>query len=462
MSSEVDRRNNGSAAGRHTVERRSLTSVLTRQQHIAEVAKRYAGTPMTTLSHHMDEYFLREAFSRLNKDSAKGCDGVSVKEYGKELNKHLPDLLERAKSGRFKAPPVKRAFIPKNEKEQRPIGIPTTESKLLERAVVMLLEPVYENDFYDCSYGFRPNRSPHKALDALRESLVRMKGGWILDVDIRKYFDTIPHAPLREILRKRVKDKVILRLIGKWLKAGVQHEDVVTYSEEGTPQGGVISPLLSNIYLHEVLDAWYMEEVKPLLRGKSDLIRYADDFVMVFEQREDALRVWRVIGKRFRKYGLELHPDKTRLVNFLHPWEGKGKPETFDFLGFTHYWKKTRRNGFSVTKKTSGKKFKKSLRAVWDWCKKNRHLSMRDQHQEILKKLRGHLSFYSVTGNFRALMRFKHKMLEIWRYWLNRRSRKKDGMKKRRFYLLISSVFQIPPVKIVHLAVKPRQMILNF
>jgi len=234
-------------------------------------------------------------------------------------------------------------YIPKNEREKRPISIPTVEDKLLQRAVYMLMEPIYESDFLDCSYGFRPRRSPHQALTALRGHLKEMDGGWVLDMDIRKYFDSIPHAQLKEVLRKRVNDSVILRLVAKWLRAGVLEDRVLTQSREGTPQGGVISPLLSNIYLHEVLDSWFEESVKPRMRGKAQMIRFADDCVMVFKHLSDAQRVMNVLTKRLAKYGLELHPEKTRLVDFRHPWDSGRKPETFDFLGFTHYWGKTGR-----------------------------------------------------------------------------------------------------------------------
>lgn len=277
MSSQGDRPGHERAAGRHGAEKRPLTNVKTRQQHIAHVARKYTDSPLTTLGHHMDMLWMREAFKRLNKDSATGVDGVTVAEYAENLEANLANLLEMAKSGRYRPPPVKRVHIPKNEKETRPIGIPTVEDKLLQRAVAMLLEPIYEADFLDCSYGFRPHRSSHKALDALREAIKGMKGGWVLDADIRSYFDTIPHSQLNEILRHRVKDSVILRLLAKWLKAGVLEDGAITYKEHGTPQGGVVSPMISNIYLHTVLDVWFEKVVCPRLKGRAKLIRFADD-----------------------------------------------------------------------------------------------------------------------------------------------------------------------------------------
>jgi len=291
VSSEGERPGNDSATGRHAAEKRPLTSVRTRQEHIAHIAKKYRDSPLTTLSYHLDMLWMREAFSRLNKDSAPGVDGVGVEIFAKDLEANLARLLEEAKSGRYIPPPVKRVQIPKSEKETRAIGMPTVGSKVLERAVTMLLEPIYENDFLDSSYGFRPDRSSHQALDRLRERLMEMKGGWVLDLDIRKYFDTIPHAQLKEILRHRVKDTVILRLIAKWLRAGIMENGELSASREGTPQGGVISPLLSNIYLHEVLDVWFETEIKPRLRDSAHLIRFADDSVTRRHERRNVCEV---------------------------------------------------------------------------------------------------------------------------------------------------------------------------
>ena len=419
MSSEGERPGNDSATGRHAAEKRPLTSVKTRQEHIAHIAKKYRDSPLTTLSHHMDILWMREAFSRLNKDSAPGVDGVGVETFAKDLEANLADLLEQAKSGRYIPPPVKRAHIPKNEKETRAIGMPTVGSKVLERAVTMLLEPVYENDFLDCSYGYRPGRSPHQALGTLRERLMEMEGGWVLEVDIRKYFDTIPHSQLKEILRHRVKDTVILRLIAKWLRAGIIEEGELTVNREGTPQGGVVSPLLSNIYLNEVLDVWFEEVIKPRLKGPAHLIRFADDAVMVFKRLDDAKRVLGVLPKRFGKYGLNIHPEKTRLVDFRHPWDSRKKPETFDFLGFIHYWGKTRKGGYSVKVKTASKKQRFRLQEVGEWCKKNRHKSLEWQHEKLCKKLQGHYAYYGIQGNHASIAAYCNRVIHLWRYWLH-------------------------------------------
>ena len=387
---------------------------------------------------------------------------MTVREYAVDLESNLADLLERAKSGCYRPPLGKRVQIPKNEKETRPISISTTENKVLERAVTMLLEPIYEAEFLDCSYGFRPKRSAHQALDEIRGKLMGMNGGWVLDVDLRKFFDTIPHAQLMELLRLRVRDSVILRLVVKWLRAGVLEDGVFTISEDGTPQGGVISPMLSNIYLHNVLDLWFEEMIKPRLKGEAHLIRFADDFVIIFKDMVDAQRVLDVLPKRFEKFGLKIHPDKTRLVDFCHPWDSERKPETFDFLGFTHYWGKTRKGGFSVKKKTSSKKLRRSLKGMHEWCKKYRHKSLEWQYNKICLKLQGHYAYYGVTGNYSSVAEFRHHVIHIWQHWLNRRSRKRDGMGWHRFHVLLTSKFQIPPARIIHKAVREMQLDLNF
>jgi group II intron reverse transcriptase/maturase len=407
--------------------------------------------------------WMQEAFCRLKKDKAPGVDGVTVEAYAENLEANLAELLELAKSGRYRTPPVRRVHIPKNEKETRPIGIPTVADKVLQRAVSMLLEPIYERKFLDCSYGFRPRRSAHQALDALRAALMGLNGGWVLDVDIRRYFDSIPHSQLQEILRRRVKDSVILRLLAKWLRAGVLEDGVVTVSEDGTPQGGVISPLLSNIYLHTVLDVWFENVVCPRLQGAAKLFRFADDFVVVFERQDDAQRVLEVLSKRFGKYGLTIHPDKTRLVDFRHPWAIGRRPGTFAFLGFTHYWGKTRKGGFSIRKKTASQKLRRSLQAISLWCKEHRHQRLAWQHQRICQKLQGHYAYYGVTGNYASLAVFRDYALRAWRYWLNRRSRKRDGMSWERFHSLLQSVrFHVPLARIVHKWQRHTQLCLGF
>ena len=434
--------------------------VLTKQQRIAELAREHPQLAFTSLNHHLDEEWLAEAANRVRVDSAPGVDGKTMADYQQGLEARLRDLIDRAKSGQYVAPPVKRVRIPKGDgKETRPIGMPTIEDKVLQRAIVMVLEPIYEQDFEPFSFGFRPERSAHQALDLLWRQITALGTGWILDVDIRKYFDTLEHRHLREILEHRVKDGVILRLIGKWLNAGVMEEHQLTYPKEGTPQGGVISPLLSNIYLHEVLDTWWVRMVQPVLRGKSFLIRYADDFVMGFELKSDAERVYRIIFQRFEKFGLRLHPEKTRLVPFGRPegpQAGDRTQHTFDFLGFTHYWGKTRKGGWTVMRKTSRQRFNRSLKAIHQGCRINCHEALRIQVEKLGLKLKGHYGYYGIIGNFRSLQSYRWRVISSWRFWLNRRSREPGSMPWERMHRLLE-IWYIPPARVVHsIFAKPR------
>ena len=285
----------------------NLGSVLTVQERIAKLAQRTPEIAFYSLAHHIDLNWLQEAYDRTRKDGAPGIDDVTGRGYAENLYENLQNLHDRVKSGTYKAPPVKRVYIPKGSgRETRPIGIPAFEDKVLQRAVVMLIEPIYEHDFHDASYGFRPGRSAHQALDAVWKTAMDVAGGWVMEVDIRKFFDTLDHAHMREFVQRRVRDGVLRRLIGKWLKAGVMEDGAVTYPETGSPQGGVISPLLANIYLHYVLDEWYEKEVKPLLQSEGRLIRYADDFVIIFRKRHDAERVMEVMP-------MGLHSNQCRL-----------------------------------------------------------------------------------------------------------------------------------------------------
>jgi group II intron reverse transcriptase/maturase len=386
----------------------------------------------TTLAHHIDIDWLHEAFRRTRKDGATGVDRQTAEEYATHLEDNLRSLLNRAKSGTYRAPPTRRVNVPKGTgAETRPIGIPTFEDKVLQRAVTMVLEAVYEQDFLDCSYGFRPARSAHQALNALWSEATKIGGGWVLEVDIRKFFDTLDHEHLRKILRRRVLDGVLLRLIGKWLNAGVLEDGVITYPNSGSPQGGVISPMLANIYLHEVLDTWFEREVKPRLLGRATLVRYADDAVLLFGQEPDAHRVMHVLSKRFGKYGLTVHPEKTRLVNFrrpdlrLPPSRGATKGiGSFDLLGFTHFWSKSLTGKWIVKRSTAKDRFRRALQRVSTWCRTHLHDSLRAQQQALAQKLRGHFGYFGIIGNSEALGRFRHEVIRVWRKWLDRRSQR--------------------------------------
>ena len=431
-------------------------SVSTKQQRIARLAKQSPDMGFTSLNHYLDDEWMREAFKRIRKKSSPGLDGITVGEYGRNLEENIPDLLERAKSGKYVAPPVVRKDIPKGDgKETRPIGKPTTEDKLLQRAVVMLLESIYEQDFLECSKGFRPGRSAHQALEEMWSQIMGMGGGWVLDVDLREFFTTLVHKYLRELIRHRVRDGVILRLIGKWLKAGVLERGKVWYPEAGTPQGGVISPLLSNIYLHYVLDKWFEQEVRPYLRGQARMIRYADDFVIVFKNKREALQVKEQMIRRLAEYGLKVHPDKTRLVRFIPEGDGRPKPGTFNFLGFTHYWGKSRSGRWVVKRKTAKDRFVRSVRNIRQWCKDNRHKGLRVQRAALSRKVQGHYGYYGITGNYEQLKRYYDQVKRSWRFWLNRRQRRGD-MPWSRFNRILE-YFSLPPPRVVHsvYAVKP-------
>jgi group II intron reverse transcriptase/maturase len=380
----------------------------------------------------MDVEWLREAYERTRKDGALGVDGQSAKTYAENLEGNLQRLLDSAKSGTYRAPPTRRVQIPKSNGQTRPLGIPTFEDKVLQRAVVMLLEPVFEQDFLDCSYGFRPKRNAHQALGKLRDTLMAMGGGWVLEADIRKYFDTIDHAHLRTLIRQRIGDGVVLRLLGKWLNAGVMERGQLSYPESGTPQGGVISPMLANIFLHVVLDTWFESEVKHRLRGCATLVRYADDFVIAFEREDDARRVYEVLPKRFEKYGLALHPEKTRLVKFQRPPESKRttgtrggtERETFDLLGFTLHWARSQRGYWVIQAKTARDRFSRTLHRLNDWCRQNRHRPVREQWQRIRQSLVGHFTYFGIIGNAGRLLALRHEVYRLWRNWLNRRSQR--------------------------------------
>jgi len=414
-----------------TGETLSSQTVTTKLERIANMAKQVPAV-LTTLAHYIDIDWLHEAHRRTRKDGARGVDGQSAEQYERDLESNLKSLLDRAKAGTYRAPPVRRVYIPKGDGQERPLGIPTYEDKMLQRAVAMVLEAVYEQEFLDCSYGFRPGRSAHQALGVLRDTVMEMRGAWVLEVDVRKFYDTIDHAQLRTVLGRRIGDGVILRLIGKWLHAGVMEEGEWKRADAGTPQGGVISPILANVFLHEVLDTWFEREVLPRLSGRARLVRYADDFVIAFDEEQDARRVMEVLPKRFGKFDLTLHPDKTRLVRFHPPSDDRkgdddgdeGGTGTFDLLGFTHFWKKSQRGHWVVQVKTAKSRLSLALKRFSDWCRKHRHRPVAEQWKTLTAKLRGHNAYFGIIGNAGALLVIRHAAYRIWRQWLNRRSQR--------------------------------------
>lgn len=404
-----------------------LDPVSTKLQRIAELAKRDPGCSFTSLAYHIDLAWLERAYQLTRKDGAAGIDGVTAQVYEHDLETNLKQLLEAAKSGRYYAPPVKRAWIPKGDGSKlRPIGIPTLEDKVLQRAVAMVLEAVYEQDFHDFSYGFRPGRSAHQALATVWNELGATQGGWVLELDIESFFDTLVHQHLRAFIKQRVCDGVICKLIDKWLKAGVMEDGQLSYREEGTPQGGVVSPILANVYLHHVLDQWFAAEVRPRLRGRCALIRYADDAVMTFSDETDARKVLEVLPKRFARYGLRLHPGKTRLVHFVpQPWCGESQNHSFDLLGFTHYWGKSQKGRWVIKRKTAKDRLQRALTRIKHWCQQHRHDPVKEQFAALSRKLIGHYGYYGIIGNRPSLYRFRMETIRIWIKWMGRRSQRR-------------------------------------
>jgi group II intron reverse transcriptase/maturase len=372
---------------------------------------------------------LWEAFDSLRKDAAVGVDGVTYAEYEEHLVENLVKLHEKLKDKTYRAQPLRRIYIDKEDgRSRRPISIPCLEDKIVQRATVELLNAIFEQDFLDCSYGFRPGRSAHDALDEVGRVICHGPTEYVLELDISSYFDSIVRKQLMEMIEHRISDASILGLIGKWINIGVVDEGRLLTSETGTGQGQVISPLLANIYLHHVLDAWFEAEVKPRLRGKAFEIRYADDGLLCFQFLEDAQRVLEVLPKRFAKYGLTLHPEKTRLVKFgrsaYHQAKRtKTKAATFDFLGFTHRCATSRAGKFTMHVSTMKKRLRRALLAIAAWCREHMHTPLEYQQQMLNAKLRGHYQYYGRRTNYRSLEKFVHTVRRIWRRWLERRTR---------------------------------------
>lgn len=429
----------------------SSPTISTKLQQIAKQAQDYPEMVFTTLVHQIDVDFLREAFHKTRKDAAPGVDGVTAQAYAVHLEENLQDLHARLRTGKYRAQPVVRVWLAKEDGSQRPIGKPVFEDKVVQRAVVMLLEAVYEQDFYACSYGFRPGRSGHQALHELRTQCMEKSIGWIVDLDVCGFFDNLDHTGLREILSQRVGDGGLLRLIGKWLNAGVIEDEQVSYPDKGTPQGGVHSPILGNLFLHHVLDEWFETVVKPRMQGHVFLIRFADDAIIGCQLASDAQRIMEVLPKRFGRFGLTLHREKTRLVRFGRP-QRRGQPDrpngTFDFLGFRHYWGKSRRCFWVVKRKTARKRVRRAVKMFWRWCREHRHEPLGVQHATLCQKLRGYYQYYAIRGNYRVLAWVQRQVVRAWRYWLSRRSHR-SGISWERFETLCQ-VFPLPKPRILH------------
>ena len=392
--------------------------VSTVEMQIAARSGKHLDEALTNLNQFIDEEFLMACFKTLNRQSASGVDGQSWKDYHEQIDERIPQLLSAFRNGTYKAPPIRRTYIPKEDGTQRPLGIPTIEDKLLQTAVSKVLTPVYEGIFHSSSYGFRPGKSQHQALEALFKE-VSLKGKrYIIDADIKNYFGTINLVQLRECLDHKIKDGVIRKMLDKWLKAGVREEGQVSYPTMGTPQGGSISPLLSNIFLHYVLDDWYVKDIQPRLAGESFIIRYADDFLLGFTHESDARRVMEVLFKRFEKYGVTLHPEKTKLIVLNNHQDDN----TFDFLGFTHYMGKSRKGRPILKRRTSKKKLKGSLKRMAQWLRENRHAyTFEGLIVELNRKLDGYYEYYGITFNSRSLQKYFEQVKRSLFKWINRR-----------------------------------------
>lgn len=399
----------------------------TELERISKRAKQDHTLQFTSLAHLLTVEMLGEAYHRLRKDASPGVDGITTEEYEQDLAGNLQDLHQRLREGRYRAQPVRRVYIEQDGK-RRPLGIPALEDKIVQRAVVSILEAIYEQDFLPCSFGYRPGRGAHDALNEVFRAIVVSKVNYVLEVDIKGYFQNIVHEHLMAFLQQRIKDSNLLRLIGKWLHAGVLEEGRLLAVTRGTSQGAVISPILANVYLHYVLDEWMETVVKPRMRGEMYLIRYADDLITCFQHREDAERVARVLRKRFAKYGLELHEEKTRLITFGRLAEAtlrgqdQGKPPTFDFLGFTHICARSRNGRFTVHVRTARKRLHRVMKRMAEWCRDHRHWSLPEQHRAISRALLGHYAYYGRPSNWSSLNRVLIFTTRTWFKWLRRRS----------------------------------------
>jgi len=429
----------------------SSQTVSTKLQWIAEQAVRDPKRVFTSLAHLIDVDFLKEAYHRTRKNAAPGVDGVTAEEYGKNLDENLRNLHERLRTGRYKAPPAKRVWLDKDDGGKRPIGMAGFEDKIAQRAVAMILGAVYEQDFESFSHGFREGHSQHQALHEVREKCREIGVAWIVDADVAKFFDSLDWNLLLKIIKRRVNDGALLRLIGKWLNAGVMEGLTLIHPEKGTPQGGVISPVLSNIFLHHVLDRWYVRDVRPRLQGRSFLIRFADDFLIGCEREDDARRVLAALPKRFSLFKLAIHPEKTALIRFRKPSSVKktdNENGTFEFLGFTHFWAKARQGFWVIKRQTAKQRLSRAMKSLWQWCRDHRHDSLSEQYRMLCLKLRGHYQYYGIRTNYRMLVAVMRQVEKAWRYWLSRRSSK--GYIGWEDFERLRRVFRLPKPRIYH------------
>ena len=404
---------------------------LTKLALISQRARKEPQLQFTSLAHLLDVDFLRGCYFELGRDRASGIDGVSWQDYGKQLDENLENLVERMKAKRYKPLPAKRVYIPKNNDEKRPLGLPALEDKIVQRGIARILEAIYEVDFLDCSYGFRPKRGCHQALNAVDKTIMTKPVNHVIEADIKGFFDHVSHTWMMKFLQVRINDPSFLLLISRFLKAGYLDADLFVSTERGTPQGGNLSPALSNIFLHYVLDLWFEKKIRPQARGACYLVRYADDFVCMVQYQDDARYIEQALRDRFAKFGLELHSEKTRTISFgryerENAQRQQRRANTFDFLGFTHFCGTSRQGNFIVGRQTSRKKFRQKCTEMNDWLRKIRnHKKAKEWWPTLAAKLRGHYQYYGVSGNMRSLNRFYLMTVRLTRKWLNRRSQRK-------------------------------------
>jgi len=443
----------GKSAARNTSSTQSESDVETALQRIGQHAKEKPEERFTNLLTHLQPTLLKRAYQSLRKNAAAGMDEVTWHEYGVRLDERLLDLAGRIHRGSYHPQPVRRVHIPKGDGSKRPLGIPSLEDKIVQQAVRWVIEPIYEAMFVGVSYGFRPGRSQHDALDALAEAIER-KVSWVLDADIRSFFDTIDHGWMQKFLEHRIGDKRLVRIVMKWMRAGVMEDGKLREVEEGTPQGGLISPLLANIYLHYALDLWVLDWRKKHAHGEVYFVRYADDFVMGLQREQDARAMRTAVAARLAKFGLELHPEKTRVIQFgrfAHEdraRQGLSKPETFDFLGFTHIAGHDRAGRFQLKRRTSRKKRRAKLARLGEEVRKRRHDPVAAQHAWLSSVLRGHDRYYAVPTNMHALSQFHRAVEALWHRWLQRRSQRARWTREK--HDAFEDRFPLPRPRILH------------
>jgi len=419
-------------------------------EKVAERAKRHPEQRILALAHLIDEAALERTYRGLRRNAAVGVDGVTVDQYGEQLAANLQTLRARMKAGQYRHQPIRRVHIPKDNGTTRPIGVSTVEDKIVQSALRDVLEAIYEQDFLDCSYGFRPGRSAHDAIRALNGIVMEGRANYIVEADIVSFFDSIDRKMLMEMLRGRIADETLMRLVGKCLHVGVLDGEEFLEPSEGTAQGSSLSPLLGNVYLHHVLDVWFEREVRPHLKASSALVRYADDFVLCFEHEDDATHVWNILEQRFKTFGLTLHPKKTRRFAFRPPRHGnEGGGTTFDFLGFTLHWQRKRfGDAWRVAFRTRGARLGRAIKAAAEWCRSHRHDPVEEQHRALKRKLVGHYNYFGVNGNSVALQRLRFAVGRVWKKWLDRRSQRARMNWKRFNELLRRFPLPVPRIKV--------------